>query len=539
MSGPLPASLTSLQSLETFSTGGTMLCAPSDHAFLEWLAAVPTQRVALCEGEPVMAYLVQAVQSPGFPVPLVAGEEALLRVFITAAHTNQQRLPPVRASFHLDGAVTYMAEIPGKLGPIPTDVYEGSLAQSVNAVIPAHVIQPGLEMVVEIDPDGTLEPGLGVATRVPETGRIPVDVRGMPLFDLTVVPFLWSADPDSAILDQAAGMAADPAGHELLELTRILMPVRDLQVTAHQPVLSSSNDASVLYAETAAIRTLEGGTGHYMGMMSGSVNGAAGLAQRPGRVSFSVLRSSVLAHELGHNMSLRHGTCPGAGGIDPAYPYPNGFIGAWGYDSRASGRLVPPTSLDVMACGGLSSWISDYHFDKALRFRLSDEGNSAGENVAASSTSLLLWGRVDSEGVPFLEPAFVVDALAALPDSAGQYVVSGSTASGSELFSLNFAPPETADGDGSSSFAFVLPVQPGWADNLANITLSGPGSSATLDRDTDLSMSILIDASTGQVRGILRDLPQADVPALAPQPGPDDLDVLFSRGIPDAAAWSR
>ena len=74
---------------------------------------------------------------------------------------------------------------------------------------------------------------------------------------------------------------------------------------------------------------------------------------------------------------------------------------------------------------------------------------------------------------------------------------------------------------------------------MANITLSGPGSSATLDRDTDLSMSILIDASTGQVRGILRDLPQADTLALAPQPDPDNLDVLFSRGIPDAAAWSR
>ena len=538
MSGPLPASLTSLQSLETFSTGGTMLCAPSDHAFLEWLATVPTQRVALCEGEPVMAYLVQAVQSPGFPVPLVAGEEALLRVFITAAHTNQQRLPPVRASFHLDGAVTYMAEIPGKLGPIPTDVYEGSLAQSVNAVIPAHVIQPGLEMVVEIDPDGTLDPGLGVATRVPETGRIPVDVRGMPLFDLTVVPFLWSADPDSAILDQSAGMAADPAGHELLELTRILMPVRDLEVTPHEPVLSSSNDAYVLYAETKAIRALEGSTGHYMGMMSGSVRRASGLGQRPGRVSFSVPRSSVLAHELGHNMSLNHGTSSSCC-VDPQYPYPDGAIGAWGYDFRNGGRLVTPSTRDVMAGGGLMGWISDYHFDKTLRFRLSDEGNSAGEDVAASSTSLLLWGGVDSEGVPFLEPAFVVDALAALPDSAGQYVVSGSTASGSELFSLNFVPPETADGDGSSSFAFVLPVQPGWADNLANITLSGPGSSATLDRDTDLAMSILIDASTGQVRGILRDLPQADVPALAPQPGPDDLDVLFSRGIPDAAAWSR
>ena len=40
-------------------------------------------------------------------------------------------------------------------------------------------------------------------------------------------------------------------------------------------------------------------------------------------------------------------------------------------------------------------------------------------------------------------------------------------------------------------------------------------------------------------RGILRDLPQADAAALAPQAGLDGLDVLFSRGIPDAAAWNR
>ena len=66
-----------------------------------------------------------------------------------------------------------------------------------------------------------------------------------------------------------------------------------------------------------------------------------------------------------------------------------------------------------------------------------------------------------------------------------------------------------ADGDGSSSFAFVLPVEPGWADSLASITLSGPAGSVTLDSDTDLPMSILLDASTGQVRGILRDLPPA------------------------------
>ena len=452
---------------------------PSDEAFLEWLAAVPTQRVARCESDPVEAYLVQTVQSPEFPVPLVAGEEALLRVFPTASGTNQQPLPPVRASFHLDGAVAYVAYVPGKPGPIPTEADEGSLAHSMNAVIPAEVIREGLEVVVEIDPDGTLDTALGVAKRLPASGRLPVDVEEMPGLDLTVIPFLWSTDPDSAVLEQTAGMAADPENHGLLELLRILLPVGDLDVTAHEPVLTSSNNAHTLFAETAAIRALEGDSGHYKGMMSGPVTGAAGLGSLGGHVSFSVPRSSVIAHELGHNMSLLHGTAPGAGGVDPAYPYSDGAIGAWGYDSRGSGRLVTPITRDVMAGGGLKGWISDYHFDKALRFRL------AGDDVSGPVTpapSLLLWGGIDSEGVPFMEPAFSVDAFPVLPVSGGGYRITGYTTSDGELFSFSFAMSETADGDGSSAFAFVLPLQPGWETSLAAITLSGPGGEISWTR---------------------------------------------------------
>ena len=160
--------------------------------------------------------------------------------------------------------------------------------------------------------------------------------------------------------------------------------------------------------------------------------------------------------------------------------------------------------------------------------------------AAARSRSLLLWGGVDAEGEPYLDPAFVITAPPALPGSIGAYRIVGSTANSGELFSLSFTMPEVADGDGSSSFVFVLPVQSGWAEALASITLTGPGGSATIDADTDLPMAILLDPSTGQVRGILRDLPQVDAAAaLAPQAGLDSLDVLFSRGIPDAAAWSR
>ena len=64
--------------------------------------------------------------------------------------------------------------------------------------------------------------------------------------------------------------------------------------------------------------------------------------------------------------------------------------------------------------------------------------------------------------------------------------------------------PETADGDGSSSFAFVLPIRSEWEGNLASITLTGPGGSAILDGNSDEPMVILRNPRNGQVRGILR-----------------------------------
>ena len=543
MSGALPASLTNLASLETLQAEGTGLCAPSDAGFLDWLERVASRRVALCGHEPAMAYLIQAVQSREFPVPLVAGKEALLRVFVTAGRDNDERLPAVRASFYLNGALAHVAEIAGGPGPIPSEVDEGSLATSANAVIPADVVRPGLEMVVENDPDRTLDPTLGVARRIPETGRAAVDVRAMPLLDLTLVPFLWAANPDSAILEPVGGMAADPEGHELLGLTRTLLPVGDLDVNAHEPVLSSSNDGFELVEQVRAIRVMEGGTGYWMGTMSGpfhtAIVGTGGIGL--GVVSFVMLDNfaRISAHEFGHNFSLGHAPSCGAGLPDSAYPKPDGSIGVWGYDFR-DGSLVPPSWYDVMGyCEGGPEWISDYHFSKALRFRLFDDHQAS--LTAREAESLLLWGGADADGELYLNPAFVVDAPPVLPDAAGEHRIAGRTADGDELFSLDFALPETADGDGRGSFVFALPADPTWARNLASITLSGPGGSATLDGGTDLPMTVLLDPVNGQVRAILRDLPPApqaarDAAGRAAEPG---LQVLFSRGIPDAAAWRR
>ena len=539
LSGPLPAGLTDLR-LEALFAGGTDLCAPSDPGFQAWLATIHQRRIVTCTGGGgALAYLTQAVQSRDHPVPLVAGERALLRVFPTAANPTTTGIPPVRARFYLNGTENHVTDIAARATSIPTEVLERELSVSANAEVPAEVVQPGLEVVVEIDPDGTLDPGLVVGRRIPETGRMAVEVREMPVFDLTVIPFLWSTDPNREVVRATEAMEANPGGHKLLWDTRTLLPIGDLEVTAHDPVMTSSNNGSDILAQTEAIMALEGGSGHYMGMMAQPTAGPRGVAKRPGRASFSVLNASTMAHELGHNLSLRHAPCGDARGQDQSFPHTDGSIGAWGYDFRNGGRLVSPGYRDLMSyCE--PEWVSDFHFTNALRFRLHDERPAlVAIRATQEAESLLLWGGTDEEGEPFLNPAFVVHAPPALPDPTGEHRITGRTAGGAELFSVDFDMPEVADGDGSSSFAFVLPVQPGWAGSLANLTLSGPRGSTTLDSDTDSPMTILLDPSTGEVRGILRDMPQADAAALAPQAGPDSLEVLFSRGIPDAAAWSR
>ena len=167
-----------------------------------------------------MVYLTQAVQSREYPVPLVAGDKALLRVFVTAAHATMADIPPVRARFYLNGTERHVAEIPANAAPIPTEVVEGSLSGSANAEIPGEIVRPGLEMVIEIDPDGSLGPSLGVARRIPETGRMAVEVREMPVFDLTVIPFLWSADPDRAGRGSGRGHGGGPGGPRAAKLSQ-------------------------------------------------------------------------------------------------------------------------------------------------------------------------------------------------------------------------------------------------------------------------------------------------------------------------------
>lgn len=543
LSGPLPPGIKSLGQLEQFMAGGTALCRPADSEFTAWFRAIGERRLVRCEGGAAV-YLTQAVQSWDDPVPLLAGEPALLRVFVTAAQADAATMPSVRATFYVDGTEQHVVHIPASAQSIPTEITEGDLALSVNAEISASLVVPGLEMVIEVDPGGALDPTLGVTKRIPEEGRLAVDVRTVPPLHLTLIPFLWEAEPDLSLIEIVSAMAADPDGHELLRDVRTLLPIAGINVVAREPVITSTQDSRRRLSQVEAIRIMENGLGYWMGVSSFrrtpgflTVPSAAGRAFVGGRASIALANPNTIAHELGHNLSLRHAPCGGAGGLDPWFPHFGGSIGAWGYDfDRES--LVPPDAADVMS-NCTSYWISDFFFNKALNHRLAT-GDATGAALSAEADptrALLIWGGRDQDGVPYLDPAFVVDAVPALPPAGTEYAIVGADADGVPLFSYPFDMPEIGDAAGEeTSFVFALPVQREWTGNLLSITLSGPGGSATLDESTDRPMAILRDQQTGQVRGFLSDLPSGEAAqaaakgAVAVKPG---VEVLFSRGIPD------
>jgi Leucine-rich repeat (LRR) protein len=532
LSGPLPDSLVALDALESLRAGGTSLCAPESEEFLAWLNEIEFHRVVRCElGATV--YLTQPAQSLEFPVPLVAGRSALLRAFVFSPYAAGQRMPDVRATFYINDEQVHTVEIEGGSAALPTEFDESSLAHSANADIPGEVLQPGLEMVIEVDPEGTLGLVLGMVKRMPATGRLAVDVREMPDFQLTLVPFLYEAEPDSSILEVTAGMANDPEGHPMFKDTRALLPIGDFDVVRHDPVVTSTDDGVQLMRDTEAIRLMEGRPGYWLAMLSPAPQwGLLGVANGIGSwTSFSIPLSRTIAHEFGHNMNLRHAPCGGAGGPDPLFPDGNGRIGVWGYD-RVSGRLLSPYATDLMSyCRG--GWISGYHVSNSLIHRLDAETEASAEKTR----SVIVWGGRDADGELFLEPAFMVNAIPKLPPIGREFQLRGRTAGGGEAFSFSFDMPYIPDvEDGRSSFVFAVPVT--WTDALTSISLAGGRASVALDRASYSPLTILRDPDTGQVRALLREPETAAMSAFGTSEA-QRLEVLFSRGIPEVPERRR
>ncbi|MDE2752100.1 MAG: Ig-like domain-containing protein [Gemmatimonadota bacterium] len=503
------------------------------------------------------AYLTQATQSHDFAVPLVAKEDALLRVFVMADSGVVASMPPVQATFYRDDASTHSVLIGGSSTHVPWKMAESDLDATANAVIPGSVLIPGTEMVVEIDPDGTTDPSLGIAARIPAEGRTALDIRALPDFHVTAVPLLSTDNPDSSGYRVAAELTAE---HELFYETQDWLPVSEFRVSVREPVLvdydpSEGDGLTRTLADVELVYLADRASGYYMGVIPWTQTGVFGRAQISGNIGVSRMDGHTIAHEFGHNLSLQHAPCGNPAGVDGRYPHIGGRIGRWGYDFRTRTLVDPQTFTDLMTYCRVNDWISDYSFTKALEHR--DETQAAAE-VGSRGPVLIVRGGV-AERELRLEPAFVLDVPPALPEKTGVYRLVGLTADGGELFGLSFGMQQVADDEDESAagFTFAIPTQAAWGDALAAITLTGPEGSVELlaDDSTRLATMLVLDQETRRIRAILRESPeQLPIAGLVPYVPPSVVDraaagagvarasgieVLFSRGIPGKEAWRR
>jgi hypothetical protein len=149
----------------------------------------------------------------------------------------------------------------------------------------------------------------------------------------------------------------------------------------------------------------------------------------------------------------------------------------YGFDPVAGVSYSPLSHYDLMGyCG--PTWISDYTYRGIMDYRALNQ--VSGLFGAALEPSLLVWGRIDPDGL-VLEPAFEITTVPSLPEQPGPYTVQGLDEGGRVLFSISFAGLQVADTP-QRHFAFAVPLSQASPERLARLRLSAPGLAAAEQR---------------------------------------------------------
>jgi len=478
-------------------------------------------------------YLVQSVQTPAGDVPLVAGRDAYLRVFVVATEPNSAR-PDVYVEF-FDGATrvaAYTLEAPSS--SVPTAVDEGSLGSSWNLLVPGSLVVPGLGIRVTVDPNDKWEEWNEDNNVFPASGGVfPVDVRTPPVFDIRFVPV------------SVAGVTGDvnPTNMQryLEDALKVYpLPGANAQVRS-QPLASSVSTTgtaaawNTIISEVRVLRIAEGSQSHYYGVLA-TVGGTAycglGYVGYPVAIGLDRCGSWTAAHEWGHNFGRHHVPCGNPSNPDPLYPYPNGSIGVYGFDPATGQLKRPSTHVDLMSyCE--PEWISDYTFRAVLEFREAEASGRAAF-AAAREPALVVWGRMNGRSLT-LEPAFEVETRPALPAEPGPYTLQGLDASGAVVFELSFAGEALGHGPADERhFAYALPASLAQPHRLERLRLVGPGVPAAeiarppvAARARAQAAPVLEARATGEVE--LRWHAAASPLVVVRDPGTGDV-LAFARG---------
>lgn len=472
------------------------------------------------------AYLTQSIQRSDGSVPLIAGRDALLRVFLVADRPNFFQ-PRVRATLLRDGVAVQTLELTQESPSVPESVDEGVMEQSWNGRISGTLVQPGLSLAISADPGGVVPMTADSRTRYPAEGAMPLDVRHVPPLRLRVIPIHQNIHGSTGNVNRgnlyeyvSEALEMHPVGEHRVELG----PVYTTSANA-----TTKEGWSTILQEIWALRTAQGADSYYYGVLRspGGVNYAGlGYVGYPASIGYDALpdAAGTLAHELGHNFGRYHSPCGNPSGVDGKFPYREASIGAFGYDFVNLEVKTPDRDKDLMSyCR--PRWISDYTFQQVLSFRQGVEAQRLRPQPDREA-GLLVWGRVSGSEL-VLEPAFELSMPPRLPEGTGPYRIEGFDAAGARLFSMAFAGEAVDHQAGHRHFAFAIPARLAAPDRLAKLRLVGPegvvervragsagGATAVVRRaadgataswsDESYPMALIRDAQTGAILSFAR-----------------------------------
>ncbi|HEY9015048.1 MAG TPA: zinc-dependent metalloprotease family protein [Gemmatimonadales bacterium] len=442
-------------------------------------------------------YLTQSTQTYAGNVPLVRGRDGYLRVFVVANKSNTA-IAAVKVRF-FNGLLPVDSTTVSAGVSAPTAVDESSLSYSWNVLVPGSLIQPNLQIQAEVDPAGTVIETDETDNVYPAAAPLAMDVRTVPTLDVTFVPVIQLGMPSSRRLP---GSVTSGNKDQFLASTQKMHPISTINSVLHSNYTTTTTDTlqamnengawSTILEEIDLLRIAEASPRYYYGVVRVSyMSGVAGVAyvstpSQGGRAALGWDKlpsaSSVAAHELGHNWGRDHAPCGNPANVDVQYPQSDGSTGNYGLDV-ATATLEPPTLGDIMGyCD--PKWIGGYTYRGVLNYLLAPSPPVLGVANQPVQSSLLVWGHIRN-GVPVLEPAFLVNTRPALPNGGGPYTLTGQASDGTALFTFSFTPNRVADAsEKRENFAFAVPLSSARADRLSSIRLSGRGREAVLSAST-------------------------------------------------------
>lgn len=386
--------------------------------------------VALYQGSEVMLYSNDEGSSdddddgppfspfgdPTEEAPLVAGRDALFRVFVSPHDDFEARDLTLRTYLYRDGDLLTAVQETVSVGTAASSDF--LLESTLNVELPASVNSGDLELeleLVEASANASYGGEEGV-WQVPESGSLDLEfVDNGGLVRLYLIPLEYTADGSGRLPDTSDAQIQTYWDHMYG-----FYPAADIEIEVGEPMAIQNQVTAngmgwseVLSQVTAARNELGVGRDVYLygllaptetmdefcggGCVTGLSNLAMSASDANSRASIGLgftgtTAATTMVHEVGHAHGLSHASGCGAEDVDPAYPDPEGHLDNRGYDLVGGTLYEAATTYDMMSyCSPV--WISAYHFGK-LSTRI-EEVNLSPTAGGAVTDWWVVWAHTD------------------------------------------------------------------------------------------------------------------------------------------------